>query len=95
MIKAKEIIRNAFTLWKNTRFEGWKERCKNFIKWESDNNIDEKEKRRKGRRKFINYDYIEQKKILKEKEKNIICMVLINVYKCNSDITTNLLYCID
>jgi hypothetical protein len=95
MIKAKEIIRNAFISWKNTRFEGWKERCKNFIKWENDNNIDEKEKRGKGGRNFINYDYIEQKKLLKEREKNIIGMVLINIYKCNSDITTNLLYCID
>ena len=92
---AKEIIIDAFDRLKRYKWEEWKGRCKRFLLWEENNNIDEKEKNKKGGRTFTDFDYLERKKMSTENSKKIVNNIITNVYKNNSNILNNLIFCID
>jgi len=94
-IEAKEIIIGTFNNWKLSKWECWKERCERFLKWEEINNIDKKQKRQIGTGTIINYNYIDRKKILFEKEKKLVNTILTDKYINNSDIISNILFNMD
>jgi hypothetical protein len=91
----KQVIIKTFYRWKEILQGEWIKRCKEFLKWELREEIDEKKKKSKGRQTLINFDYLETKKQLIESGKKITIDIIDRVYKINSDIINNIFFCID
>ncbi|RHZ76146.1 hypothetical protein Glove_202g44 [Diversispora epigaea] len=68
----KNMILNIFREWKMLLYDKWKNRCKEFLTWEKENNIMEIDKKVKGKRAPIDPNYIKYKKHLATIGKNII-----------------------
>lgn len=94
-IITKQVIMKTFYRWKEILRGEWIKRCKEFLKWELSEEIDEKKKKSKGRRPFVNFDYLEIKKQLLELGKKITIDIIDRVYKTNSNVLNNLFFCID
>ena len=92
---SKNMVLNIFREWKTLLYNCWKNRCKEFLKWEEENKIGEKEKRSKGKRAYINPEYLENKKHLTVIGRNIINYTINSLYKFNYNILSNINFCLD
>jgi hypothetical protein len=54
-----------------------------------------KKKKEKGGRTVIDFDYLDRKKLLLEQSKTIASNIIADVYKNNSNIINNVIFCID
>ncbi|CAG8634336.1 6126_t:CDS:1, partial [Diversispora eburnea] len=67
----KTVILKTFYKWKEILRSTWIMRCKEFLKWEISNEINEIKKKSKGKRPFDDFEYLELKKQLVQWGKKI------------------------
>ncbi|RHZ87831.1 hypothetical protein Glove_30g3 [Diversispora epigaea] len=92
---SRNMVLNIFWEWKTLLYNRWKTRCKEFLVWEDQNKIKESDKRSKGKRAYINPEYLEEKKQLITIAKNIVNYTIDSLYRFNYNVLSNINFCLD